>query len=60
MMWFMFKLKSTNFVIVIAPDAATAKEKFKASWPKEKVRVAEKGDRLADIPDGAVEVLQVR
>lgn len=60
MMWFMFKLKSTNFVIVIAPDAALAKEKFRAAWSKEKVRVAEKGDRMSEIPEGAVEVLQVR
>lgn len=57
MMWFMFKLKSTNFVIVMAKDAVAAKEKFKSAWPKEKVRVAEKGDRMSEIPEGAVEVL---
>lgn len=57
MMWFMFKLKSTNFVIVMAKDAVAAKEKFKSAWPKEKVKVAEKGDRMMDAPEGAVEVL---
>lgn len=57
MMWFVFKLKSTNFVVVMAKDAVTAKEKFKSVWPKEKVKVAEKGDRMADIPEGYIEVL---
>jgi hypothetical protein len=57
MMWFMFKLKSTNFVIVMAADVAIAKEKFKSSWPGERVKVSAKGDRMVDVPDGAVEVL---
>ena len=57
MMWFMFKLKSTNFVVVIAKDAVAAKAKFSSVWPKEKVKVAEKGDRMADAPEGAIEVL---
>lgn len=57
MMWFVFKLKSTNFVVVMARDAAAAKEKFKAVWPNEKVKVAEKGDRMSEIPEGYIEVL---
>lgn len=57
MMWFKFNLKSTNFVIVKASTVEAAKEKFKSVWPKEKVKVAEKGDDMDDMPDGAVEIL---
>jgi hypothetical protein len=57
MMWFVFKLKSTNFVVVIASDAVSAKSKFKSVWPREVARVAEKGDRMSEVPEGAIEVL---
>jgi len=57
MMWYLFKLKSTNFVIVLAKTRDAAKEKFKAVWPNEKAKIAEAGDDMNDMPDGAIETL---
>jgi hypothetical protein len=57
MLWYLFKLKSTNFVIVMAKTRDEAKEKFKSAWPTEKAKVAEAGDNMNDMPEGAIEVL---
>jgi len=57
MLWYLFKLKSTNFVIVMAQTRDAAKEKFKAVWPNEKAKVAEAGDDPNDMPEGAIEIL---
>lgn len=57
MMWFLFKLKSTNTVIVHAKDREAAKTKFKEVWPNEKCKIAECGDDMNDEPLGAIETL---
>lgn len=57
MMWYLFKLKSTNFVIVMAEARDAAKAKFKEVWPNEKAKIAEAGHDTNEMPDGAVEVL---
>lgn len=58
--WYRFNLKSTNFVIVLAPDRVKAKETFLATWPKESARIKEEHFDMNEMPDGAVEVLTAR
>lgn len=54
MNWYKFKLKSGNFVIVLAKLKEDAKKKFSSVW-SDPVKIIEEGDD--EMPDGAVEVL---
>ena len=55
--WYQFRLKSGNHVVVKATTRAKAKARFLQSWPDQEIKIYDFGDDLGMMPEDYVELL---